>query len=196
MTSADAQSAVFTEYAKSCIRIKARQLSQRSEFRRSDEDDLRQDLWLTLLKEAHRFDPERASANTFVDRVVNTGAAMILRRPYRQKRAAGEKALSLDSTKVAIDGESRKPLSQFVSDADLARRTGAAGNEDDARRDDRKAVAHALDAMPDNVRQVCRQVMGGNISTAARCLGMSRRQVRAALQAARPYFELAGFSDQ
>jgi RNA polymerase sigma factor (sigma-70 family) len=196
MRSADAQSVVFTEYAKSCVRVKARQLSQRSEFRRTDEDDLQQTLWLTLLKEAHRFDPQRASLNTFVDRVVNTAAGMILRRPYRQKRAPGQRALSLERTKVAISGEVKKPLAHFISDIDLSRRTGATRSDVTTHHDDTGAFAHAVDAMPDDVRDVCRQVMGGSISSAARELGMSRHQVREALKAARPYFERAGFNCQ
>ena len=193
MRSADAQSVVFTEYAKSCVRVKARQLSQRSEFRQSDEDDLHQDLWLTLLKEARRFDPQRASLNTFVDRVVNSAACMILRRPYRQKRAQGRRALSLDRCKVSY-GKEKMPLSQLISEVDLSRRTGAAPIDETDRHDDAKAFDHAVIAMPDDVRDVCRQVMGGSISSAARELGMSRRQVREALQAARPYFERAGFN--
>ena len=196
MKSADAQSVVFTEYAKSCIEFKARQLSQRSEFRRSDEGDLQQDLWLTLLKEAHRFDPQRASLNTFVDRVVNTAAGMILRRPYRQKRAPGQRALSLERTKVAISGEVKKPLAQFISDADLSRRTGATRCDETARHDDTEAFARAVKTMPDHVCDVCRHVMGGSISSAARGLGMSRRRIREALQAARPYFERAGFNGE
>ena len=196
MRSADAQSVVFTEYAKSCVRVKARQLSQRSEFRQSDEDDLQQDLWLTLLNESRRFDPQRASLNTFVDRVVNSAACMILRRPYRQKRAQGRRALSLERTRVAVSGEVKKPLAHFISDADLARRIGATRSDETARHDDAKAFDHAVDAMPDDVRDVCRQVMGGSISSAARELGMSRRQVREALQAARPYFERAGFNGE
>ena len=196
MKSANAQSVVFTEYAKSCVRVKARQLSRRSEFSRSDEDDLQQDMWLTLLKEAHRFDPQRASLNTFVDRVVNSAAGMILRRPYRQKRSPGQKAVSLDRTKVAMDGEAKRPLSQLISVADLARRTGATRSDEAARHDDAEAFAHAVDAMPDDVRDVCRQVMGGSISSAARELGISRRQIREALQAARPYFERAGLNGQ
>jgi len=193
MRSADAQSVVLTEYAKSCIEFKARQLSRRSEFRRSDEEDLRQDLWLTLLKEAHRFNPRRSSLNTFVDRVVNSAAGMILRRPYRQKRASGQEALSLERTKVAISGEIKKPLAQFISEADLSRRTGASRSDEIALRDDTEAIGHALDSMPDEARQMCRRVMGGSIASTARELGLSRRQIRKAMQAARPYFERAGF---
>jgi DNA-directed RNA polymerase specialized sigma24 family protein len=97
---------------------------------------------------------------------------------------------------VAVDSEGKRPLSELISDADLSRRTGATGSDEIARHDDAEAFAHAVDAMPDDVRDVCRHIMGGSISSAARDLGMSRRQIREAIQAARPYFEQAGFSCQ
>ena len=53
---------LFTQYAQSCIKVKARQLSRRSEFSRSDEGDLENDLWVSLLKKAECFDPDRSSA--------------------------------------------------------------------------------------------------------------------------------------
>jgi len=192
MRSADARSVVFTEYAKSCIEFKARQLSRRSEFRRCDEEDLRQDLWLLLLNAAHRFDPRRASANTFIDRVLHTAAGMILRRPYRQKRVIGQNALSLERVKVTT-GEGRRPLADFIGDADLSRRTGAASHDEIARHDDADAFGHAIGTMPGDMGDVCRRVMGGSVSSAARQSGISRRRVREVLQAARPYFERAGF---
>jgi RNA polymerase sigma-70 factor, ECF subfamily len=196
MRSADAQSVVFTEYAKSCIRVKARQLSRQSGFCRSDEGDLEQELWLTLLKEAKRFDPQRASLNTFTDRIVRTAAGMIVRGRHRQKRAAGNRAVSLDQPKTSVSGGAKLPLLHRISDADLSRRIGIVPGNGTISRQDAQAVATALDNMPDDTRDVCRHVMGGNISSAARDLGRSRRQIREALLAARPYFERAGFSDQ
>jgi transposase-like protein len=47
--------------------------------------------------------------------------------------------------------------------------------------------------MPDEVREVCRRMMGGTISSVARDLGISRRQVRKAISCARPFLERAGF---
>jgi RNA polymerase sigma factor (sigma-70 family) len=173
-----------------------RRLSRRSDFCRSDERDLEQRLWLALLKEAERFDPQRASLNTFIDRVVHTAAGMIVRSWYRQKRAPDKGTLSLDRTKVAISGDINKPLAQFISGADLSRRTGTTSNDETARREEAEAVTHALDTIPEELRDVCRHVMGGTISSAARDLEMSRRQVRKALQQARPYFERAGLNGQ
>ena len=196
MKAAGAQNVLFTEYAQTCITIEARQLSQRSEFRRSDEEDLQQDLWLTLLKEADRFDPKRASLNTFIDRVVNTAAGMIVRRPYRRKRAPGSRVLSLDATSVSVSGDVKKPLAQYVSVLDLSQRIGAVPRDEAAHREDAEAIDHALNAMPEHVRDVCRRVMGGSIASASSELGTSRHCIREMLQAARPYLEQAGFNGQ
>jgi len=193
MRSANAQNFIFNNYAKSCIEFKARQLSRRSEFRGSDREDLQQEIWLVLLKESHRFNPLRSSLNTFVDRVVNSAVCMILRRPYRGKRAQKRKTLSLEQTQTVSDNEGKMSLAETISDADQSRRMGISQRNETVRRNAAEAFAHAVDTMPADMRDVCRQVMDGSISSAARELGMSRYQVRRALQAARPHFEQAGF---
>lgn len=186
----------LTEYAKSVIKFKAWQLSRRSGFNRSEQGDLEQELWLSVLKEARRFDPQRASLDTFVDRVANTAAGMIVRRRSRLKRAPGNGVVSLDATKTSPSGESKRPRAESVSQEDLSRRTGAVSGDDAAAREDTEAVAHALRAMPEEVRDVCRRVMGGSISSAARDLGMSRQKIREVLQTARPYIERAGLGNR
>ena len=110
MKSAGTQSVVFTEYAKSCIRVKARQLSRRSKFGKSDVEDIEQWLWQILFKEAKRFDPRRASLNTFIDRVVQTAAGMIVRNMHRQKRAAEKHAISLDQPMASLTGDATTRL--------------------------------------------------------------------------------------
>ncbi len=196
MSIADVQSVIFSEYAKDCIRVKARQLAKRSEFRQSDEDDLQQELWLTLLKRAPDYDPKRGSSNTFIDRVVNSAAGMVVRHTYRQKRALGRKALSIERTSVKDNGDGKCRLADCLSNDDLSRRTYAFPTDEIARLDDIDAVTQALDNMPEEIRMVCRHVMGGTISSAARDLGVSRHQIRTALQSARPYLERVGFSQQ
>lgn len=196
MQSAGAQNVLFTEYAQSCIKVKARRLSRRSEFRRSDEDDLQQDLWLSLLKQTSRFDPNRASLNTFIDRVVNSAAGMIVRRPHRRKRAQGNHALSLDATAASMHGDGKRPLARDVSVSDLSRRTGTVPQDAVAQHEDAEAMDHALRAMPQHMRDVCRRVMGGSIASAARELGTSRHRIRDVLRAARPYLERSGFSHE
>ncbi len=186
--------AVLTDYAKSLIRFKARQLARRTGFSRSDQEDLEQDLWLSLLDKANQFDPKRASLDTFIDRVVNTSIRMILRERNRQKRAHGFRAASLGGT-ISQKGGRPEPLGATLGEADRCRHTGRVPNDDVARKESDDAVDHALDVMPEDLRDVCRRVMGGSIASAARELGTSRRQIRNALAESRPWLERAGFGD-
>lgn len=191
MGSADAQNAVFNEYAKSCIRVMARRLSQQKGFTRFDEEDLQQDLWLVLLREAKRFDPERASLHTFIDRVVRAAGGMIARRRHRQKRAAGGRIVSLEQQELSEDGETGSSLSHRISEADLARRIGVVRRTAASEQE----FANALDSMPQKIRDVCLLVMDGTITSAARELGWPRSQACKALALARRYFVRAGISN-
>lgn len=187
-----AHDAFLTDYATSLIRFKARQLCRRDGFSRSDQKDVEQDLWLALLCQAEAFDPDRASIDTFIDRVVNSAVRMILRDRRRQKRANGFHAQSLDAPAAGQEGECQS-LGAGLSDADRARHRGACPTDEATLREDEEAIEHAFRQMPQPLRDVCRRVMGGSISSAARELGTSRRQIRNALAEARPYFERAGF---
>ena len=57
---------IVTEYARTLIRVKAKQIVRRPGFSRSDQEDIEQDLVVHLLCQAERFDPERGSLNTFM----------------------------------------------------------------------------------------------------------------------------------
>ena len=87
MRSSSHHGAVLTTYAQSLIRFKAKQLSRKPGFSRTDEEDVAQELTAYLLSRAHLFDPRRASADTFADRVIRTAKAMLLRDRRRQQHA-------------------------------------------------------------------------------------------------------------
>jgi RNA polymerase sigma factor (sigma-70 family) len=192
MYSAHGKDHVVTAYASYLVGFKARQLSKRPGFTRSDQPDLENELWLALTSQAEKFDPSRSSLNTFTDRVITTAAAMILRDRSRKKRAAGFRAQSIDIP--AAKSPSTDALSTSVSADDVARRTGAEIRDEISLFEDTEAFRHALELMPDDVRAICRRLMGGGtISSVADELGVSRRQVRKQLASARSFFERAGF---
>jgi len=56
----------------------------------------------------------------------------------------------------------------------------------------RQDVEHALKQMPAPLREICSRLMYESMSEVARALGISRHQVRKAVEAARPYFEETG----
>lgn len=195
MSNAHGKEFVLTDYAKNLIEFKARQLSRRREFGKADREEIQQELWLAVVSQADRFDPERASLDTFIDRVVNTAVAMILRDRERQKRANGFRTQSLDVG--GEEGDSSKTrLAAKITEDDHHRRLGTERRDEIADREQAEAVAAALSHMPPEVNEVCRRVMGGSISSAAEELNTSRRQIRNSLAAARPHLEAAGVGNR
>jgi DNA-directed RNA polymerase specialized sigma24 family protein len=90
------------------IGVKARQLCRRRDFGRSCREDIEQDLWLHLLTQAAKFDGDRSSLNTFIDRMVNSAAAALVRSREREMRADGFRSQSLDAAprgKESLAGE-------------------------------------------------------------------------------------------
>jgi len=144
------------------------------------------------LKAAKQFDPKRASVETFVDRVVSAAVRMLVRDRHRHKCGNGFATQFLESTEV-LGGETPEPLSVTISEEDLARRTGATPYDETQHREDAEAIQYALSEMPDELRSLCRRVMGGTLASVARELGVTRRRLQTAVSKAREYLERAGF---
>jgi len=115
---------ILSTYVTALIRGKARQLVRSGQFPRSDEEDLRQELTLRLLQRARRYDPARATLNTFAERVVCSLVATLLREQRRQKNSILRGAVSIE-VRCDCGGEGAAPLRELLQDADQRRRTGA-----------------------------------------------------------------------
>jgi RNA polymerase sigma factor (sigma-70 family) len=192
MGSATGKDFVLTAYARDLIRIKSKKLRRRGDFRSVAPEDIRQDLWTAVFRAVETYDPTKASIDTFVDRVVAAAVASLVRSQGRDKRRIGRLTQSLDDVFPSAS-ETPEPLLAQTSAADLARRTGNVQPDERMRSERAEAFACALSQMPAAVHDVCRRVMGGTVTSAARDLGVSRRQVRKVLAEAKPYFEWAGF---
>lgn len=192
MDSPHARDAVLSGYAKSLIRHKARQLCRNLGFSSTDREDLEQELTMHLLTKAHLFDPGRASSSTFAERVIRTTIAMMLRDRSRQKRAAGFKALSLEGTDV-VQGHGIASLRDLLRPSDLGRRTGM--GDEERRAETVAAVNDALQSLPPDLQDLCSRLINGTTASAARDMGISRRQVRNAIERVRRHFEASGLGD-
>jgi len=192
---ADLHSSVLLhEYTQRLIRIKARQMTIRPGFSRSDYDDLEQELACFLLQRVGRFDPGRASLETFVSRVVDSAVATILRDRNRIKRGAGQAPASLDTPVTQADGAAASPR-DLLTEADSRRRTGTSPDEPVTVRDRAEAVERAVRGLPRDLREICRRLTCGAPASVARDLDMSRRQVRKAIEEIRRHFDDAGLGD-
>jgi RNA polymerase sigma factor (sigma-70 family) len=194
MSTAKEKDFVLTDYAKNLIPFKSKQLSKRRDLGHVSREDIEQELWLAVVAQADRFDPDRASLDTYLDRIVSTAAAMVLRDRDRQKRGNGHRTVSLDAT--TADSGRKTSLAETIADGAQIRRLGRERRDDAADREQREAVESGLAAMPPEVSDVCRRVMGGSISSAADELGTTRRQVRNVLAEARPFVEDAGIDSE
>jgi RNA polymerase sigma-70 factor (ECF subfamily) len=186
-----------SDYARTLIRVKARQLIRRTGFSRSDQDDIEQDLFLHLLSQARQFDPARGSLNTFIARVVDTAVAMLLRKRSRQKRKP-ERGVELHSLEVIVEvaGEPPVPLWATITTADIDRRTGASSTPDARAYEDAEALAEATKALADDLRDVLRLFLDRSPSAAAKELGISRRKLRVAIATIREQFVRAGLRER
>jgi len=189
-----AREVVVSEYARKFIRFKARQLSRRTGFTQSDRHDIEQDLTLYLFTKARSFVPERASIKTFISCVVNTGAAIIIRKRSRLCRNPDREIQSL-AEPADCEGPEQRPLSETIGPEDLSRRTGCWPEDPYLVIQRHESIQHALGLLPADVREICIRLMDGSVLSAARDLGISRRRIRQAIEVARPYFEQAGLSE-
>lgn len=123
--------------------IKAAQICRRSDFSRSDFDDLKQGMMQYLLEKQGGFDPDRGSPEAFVTVAVNTWIAMHLRHRGRDQRRCDTNAISLDHTTIEGDDDP-VPLASMICEEDLGRRTGASALSAVEHLELVEAVRHAM----------------------------------------------------
>jgi len=195
---ADRHDVVSDPFTATLIRIKAAQLSRRSDFSGSDRDDLSQQMLLYMLEKAHLFDPARGNIEAFVTNAINSWVAMELRFRGRHKRRGEYEAISLEGTLVKRNGDV-VPLCTLIGPADQHRRNQFSPTcqfEVDETAEAVKAVMATLDSED---RDLLRLVAELGKAAAAREWSrrsgapVSRRQIQNALVRLRTRFEAAGF---
>lgn len=196
MSQVSQQCSVFTEYARTLIRVKARQIVRRPGFNQSETGDVESDLSLHLLSQAQKFDPTRGSLNTFVARVVDSAVAMLVRERRRNKRAPAS-GIVVQSLEVMVDQPDGPPtqLGSTLSQADAERRTGGDSMSNTELFELVEDVSHLIDALPPELQAVCRARMDRNRSETERDLSHSRRSLDAAMELIRQHFAQGGFGE-
>ena len=185
----------LSDYARTLIRVKARQLVRRPEFTACEVEDLEQELTLHILTKVDRFDPARGSLNTYFARIVNTAIAMLIRERGRIKRngGAGVEIESLEKMVDQPDG-SPAPLWATISDSDANRRYQTSHRSDLERSELRMDVQAVMEVLPPELRRLCEQFLEGNKVGKQRDGGLSRRKYQAAINLIREQFVKSGFS--
>ena len=195
MSVEELRKSVVCEYAKTVIRVKARQLCRRPSFSTSDTDDVEQDLFLHLLNQIQQFDPSRGSLNTFIARVVDSAVAMLVRERGRNKRAPATGVVqSLEVMVDQTDGPP-SPLGATLSQDDAQRRTSVESMSHIDLFELADDIAHLIDALPPEQQAVCRARMDRNRKETEHDLDLSRRNYDAAIEQIREHFAQGGFNE-
>jgi RNA polymerase sigma factor (sigma-70 family) len=186
---------LLNDYARTLIRVKARQLARRPEFTVCEAEDLEQELTLRILVQIDRFDPTRSSINTFFARVVNSAVAMLIRERGRIKRNGGEgvQIESLEKMVEQADG-SPAPLWATVSHQDAHRRHQSRPLTEEEATQLRMDIESVLKKLPPELRRICEQLMDGSQANSRRDSQLSRRKYQAAMSLIREQFTRAGLS--
>ncbi|HOD81753.1 MAG: Sigma-70 region 2 [Planctomycetes bacterium ADurb.Bin126] len=185
-----------TPYVRKLLSLKARQLCRKRGFSRCDREDLEQELTVRVLRQASKFDPSRSSARTFIDRVVRSAAAMIVRERTCPTRGAGCPALSLETARADSGrGGRRLALSQIVREDHLRLRCGGEVNDPLRQVELSEDLAPVYAALTPLQRKVASRLGDLPDAALARSLGISRRQLRKAADAIRERLTEAGLAE-
>jgi hypothetical protein len=194
---AERHKVVTDPFTRTLIKIKAAQLCRRSDFSRSDYDDLRQGMLLYLLEKEHLFDPQRGTLEAFVTNAINTWVGLELRFRGRDKRRGNIEAISLEGTAIEFNGET-DTLDALVGDADLQRRTHAHSRSPIDLLEIAEAVRHAFGNLTSAEQILLVHVAEHGVASTARewtrrtRRKVSRRQVENAIARMRQRFEDSG----
>jgi len=186
--------ALTTDYVKQLIQVKARQLTRHNGFNTSEQLDIEQDLTVHVLKAAHHFDPSRACVKTFIARVVDSAVAMILRDRRRLKRAAGFRSRSLEEA-IFHSERGTGLLADLLDEADGCRRTGCDTTPSQERAELESDTQRVLAELPPQLQEIAARLVNATEAAIARDLGISRRQVRNAVEMIRARFQKAGLTE-
>jgi len=175
------------EYAARLIKFKARQLSRRSGFSRTDRGDLEQDLWTDLIDRLPRYNPDKASLNTFIARVVERKVVTIIRYHLAQMRSPGRNEGSLNNPALDCDG---RVVERHQTTPEAA---GTWQRLHDLRRDLAEVRSHLPSSVFSSIMDAIG--LGGTINSIAGELGISRRAAERHVAELRRIFEDAELRD-
>ena len=167
------------EYVDEIIRHKARQLARKPGFSPSDREDIEHELLIAILERWPAFDSSRASARTFVARIIENKAASLIRACQAAKRGVRQC--------TPLNGDAANGACDFDEEQVRARRGIHARTVLEAV-SLRLDVASVLADLPDDLRRLCERLLRESVSAAARSSGQHRTTLYRAINDVRQRF--------
>jgi len=194
MSANQKQQCELSDYAIRLIRHRASRLVATAGFAPQDIEDIRQDLILDLLERLPKFDPTKATYNTFVARLIDRKVAKLIRDRNCEKRAPRREECSLNE--YIDDGEGGAiELIQTIVAEGADRRLGRQERSDQETAELALDVEAVLKRLPDNLRRLCQFLKVGGIANAARAMGVPRTTLNDRVKKLRDAFGPAGLWD-
>jgi len=163
----------LSDYAFELIYHKARQLVGKAGFTWDDVEDIEQELALDLLERLAKFDPAKATYNTFVARIVERKISKLIRHRMQEMRDYRREDGSLNDPIDNGRGETSERL-QTISQDEHDRRTGRHTRPAAERMDLQIDVSGVLAELPPELRRAAELLMTMTVAQAARALGIPR----------------------
>lgn len=174
------------EYANEIIRHKARQLAREPGFGPSDWEDIEHELLIAILEGWPAFDSSRASARTFVARIIENKAASLVRARRAAKRGVRQC--------TPPNGRAANGVWNFDEEQVRGRR-GIRFRSALETLSFRLDVASVLADLPNDLRRLCERLMCESLSDAARSSGRHRTTLYRAIRELRTRFSDAGLQE-
>jgi RNA polymerase sigma-70 factor (ECF subfamily) len=194
MSANQKQQCELSDYAIRHIRHRARQLTRTEGFAAQDIEDIRQDLIVDLLERLPKFDPAKATCNTFVARIIDRKVAKLIRDRNCEKRDPRREQCSLNECIDDGEGGSVERIQTIAAD-EADRRLGRQARSDQETAELVLDVEAVLKRLPDNLRRLCELLKTGSIADAARAMGVPRTTLNDHVKKLREVFEAAGLRD-
>jgi RNA polymerase sigma-70 factor (ECF subfamily) len=194
MSANQKQQCELSDYAIRLIRHRARRLVATAGFAAQDIEDIRQDLIVDLLERLPKFDPAKATCNTFVARIIDRKVAKLIRDRNCEKRDPRREECSLNECIDDGEGGSVERIQTIAAD-EADRRLGRQARSDQETAELALDVEEVLKRLPDNLRRLCELLKTGSIADAARAMGVPRTTLHDHVKKLREVFEAAGLRD-
>jgi len=188
------QKVSISDYARSLIRFKSRQMVGRAGFNESDLEDIEQELTVYLLDNLPRHDAAKSSENTFVSMLLDGKVAKMLRRRSQGQRDHRREEFSLNDRVVDDLGDEVQRVNIITAD-EACMRWGTTNCTREDEVDRSTDVVRAVNELPDDLRHIAELLKVERPAEVARRLKMPRTTLNRAIERIRKAFEADGLED-